>query len=567
MKILGLSLQHDAGAALIDNGVVAYAVNEERLNREKMFWGIPELSIEDILGKYGPDDIDAVVFSNLATGNPIITFEDVWRDPYSRVLQFFPESRLSRWLLSGAGGVELSRFAVKHLLPKGKKFLEMTKILKKKRIARKPVFVEHHDAHAVSAYATSGYQECLAVTLDAFGDGYCSKIFRCKNGSMKEIHHIPFYHSPGYYYSYVTHLCGFRAGRHEGKITGLAAHGDPEKTIGVFREELEYDPRRFSFVNKGGYLWPEIWRLEKKLKGFSREDISAGMQQHLEDIVSSYVADAVKRTGMGRVALAGGVFANVKMNQRIRELPGVEGVWVHPHMGDGGLAVGAALHLACLKGEMRYDTPMKDVYLGPCYSADAIEAELKRQGCRYSYFEDIEKETAKRLAKGKVAARFSGRMEYGPRALGNRSILYQATEPSVNDWLNKRLKRTEFMPFAPVVLHEDAGKYFEGYGGSSSHASEFMTITYNATQLCRKEAPAVVHVDGTARPQVVKNGVNAPYEKILREYKKMTGLSVLINTSFNMHEEPIVCTPSDAIRAYKLGHLDCLSIENYLVEQ
>ena len=387
---------------------------------------------------------------------------------------------------------------------------------------------------------------------------------------MNEIHRIPFYHSPGYYYGYVTHLCGFKPGKHEGKICGLAADGDPVKTKEIFKQEIYYDSNRFSFVNSGGYLWPEIWRLEKKLINFSREDLASGIQRHLEEIVTAYIKDAIKKTELKKIALAGGVFANVKLNQRIREIPGVEDVWVHPHMGDGGLAAGAALNLSykeCQKRNIKIlNKPLKDTYLGLSYSDEEIEKILKKENCKYQYLENIELNIAEKLSQQKLVARFAGRMEYGPRALGNRSILYQATDVSVNKWLNKRLKRTEFMPFAPVLLEEDAIKFLKDYNLRSSHASEFMTITYEVTDRCRKEAPAAVHKDGTARPQIVKPNMNFSYEKILKEYKKLTNLSVLINTSFNMHEEPIVCSPYDAVRAFKLGHLDYLAIEKFMIE-
>ncbi|HBU69396.1 MAG TPA: hypothetical protein DEE98_03325 [Elusimicrobia bacterium] len=572
MKILGLVMQHDAGAAVIENGRILSAVNEERLNRQKMYWGIPKLSIGEALrlASCRPGDIDAVVFSNLTTGNPIVTYDDIWRDPFSRILQFIPENRLTNWIVSTNLGISIGRTANFALAPRNRVFKQAYEYLRSIDLDRKFIHIEHHNAHAASAWLTSGWSDCLVITLDAVGDGYCSKIFKATGGRLREIHSIPFFHSPGYYYGYITYLCDFKPGRHEGKITGLAAHGNPDKVKEILNREIYYDRSKFSFINRGGYLWPEIWRLEEKLAGFTIEDMAAGVQSHLEDLVSAYVADAVKRTGIKKVALAGGVFANVRLNQKLLELPGIEGIWIHPHMGDGGLGAGAALGYwarASLKtGAFRQPEALKHVYLGQDYTDEEIETALKNENCLYTRETNIELAAADRLAKGKVVARFFGRMEYGPRALGNRSMLYQATDPKVNDWLNKRLKRTEFMPFAPVILEEDAAALFNNYDERSSHASEFMTITYDATVKCKKEAPAVVHIDGTARPQVVKPGANPSYEKILREYKKLTGLSVLINTSFNMHEEPIVCTPSDAVRSFKQGHIDYLAIGSFLAE-
>jgi carbamoyltransferase len=194
-----------------------------------------------------------------------------------------------------------------------------------------------------------------------------------------------------------------------------------------------------------------------------------------------------------------------------------------------------------------------------------MERELRHSSFRWRYCEHIGREIAKRVAAGKVVARFDGPMEYGPRALGNRSILVCPTDPGVNQWLNQRLKRTEFMPFAPVILQEEAHRYFHG-SAEASYPCSFMTVTLDATELCRREAPAVVHIDGTARPQFVSAQSNPGLYRILQEYEKTTGLPLMINTSFNMHEEPIVCTPMDALRAFQQGHLDYLALGPFLVE-
>ena len=184
---------------------------------------------------------------------------------------------------------------------------------------------------------------------------------------------------------------------------------------------------------------------------------------------------------------------------------------------------------------------------------------------KYTYFKNIESEIAKLLARGFVVARFNGRMEFGPRALGNRSILYQATDKTVNDWLNKKLRRTEFMPFAPATLAEYANKCYKNIKGAE-YTAKFMTITFNCTNWMKKKCPGVVHIDGTARPQLLSREDNPSFYKIIDEYRKITGIPSIINTSFNIHEEPIVCSPKDAVRAFKIGHLDYLVIGNYLVK-
>ena len=276
----------------------------------------------------------------------------------------------------------------------------------------------------------------------------------------------------------------------------------------------------------------------------------------------------LERTKNYNVALAGGLFANVKINQRVHEIPGVEGVFVHPGMGDEGMPVGAALGLYYELSGVKYDPSFvttEHVYLGPSYSDKEIAAELEKEGVEASLHENIEAEIAQLLADGSVVARFNGGMEYGPRALGNRTILYRADDPTVSYWMNNALKRTEFMPFAPVVMAEYADQCFDNVQGAENTA-RFMTITFNCTEWMNEHCPGVVHIDNTARPQLVSEADNPSMYHILDEFNKLTGVPVLINTSFNMHEEPIVCSPYDAIRAFKLGHLDYLAIGNWLAK-
>jgi carbamoyltransferase len=315
-------------------------------------------------------------------------------------------------------------------------------------------------------------------------------------------------------------------------------------------------------------------------------DLAASIQQHCERIALAYVRDHMrhcsKSSGTLRdVAIAGGLFANVRINQKLYEMDGVDRLWVHPGMSDMGLAVGAALAL-CVRNrntggntggtpvpqhmaQMAWDREViRGVYYGPGYSAEEIERELERRDLGFTRPAEIEAEIARLLADGYVVARFNGRMEYGPRALGNRSILYQPTETSVNDWLNKRLRRTEFMPFAPSTLFEYAGECYRDHEGAQD-AARFMTITFDCTDQMRKTCHGVVHVDGTARPQLVRKEENPSYYQIIDEFRRLTGVPTIINTSFNMHEEPIVCSPADAIRAFQLGHLDYLAIGDFLV--
>jgi carbamoyltransferase len=368
---------------------------------------------------------------------------------------------------------------------------------------------------------------------------------------------IPTPYSLGTFYENVTSALGFRPDRHAGKIVGLAAYGDPEVLGDVLQGLIEWQGHRPRWRRSS-----DVYLSRRLAAEFAKIDVAAAYQTVLEEIVVRYVSHYVRETGLKHVALAGGVAANVKLNQRVHEIAGVEGVYIHPNMGDGGCGTGAAMIMAQEHGDTI--EPMASVYLGPEYSPRELQAALTQAGFAITLHDDIEIKIARLLADNRVVARFDGRMEYGPRALGNRSILYPATDPEVNQWLNHRLHRTEFMPFAPVTLAEDARHCYEHLNGAEL-AARFMTITFDCTPWMREHSPAAVHVDGTARPQLVTEETNASLYRILHEYKQLTGLPSVINTSFNMHEEPIVCSPRDAVRSFLAGGIDYLAMGDYLV--
>lgn len=566
MITLGIGIQHDAGAALIADGQILAAVNEERLNRKKLYWGWPERAVLEVLHLSGVTikDIDAVAVANTTCS----TYAADWENFYPKDLKRRALIRLSKLGLGQMiGGTRPGIEAYRILNSKKLRFSDTRRFeafIRNFGIGAPMVYMDHHLAHLASAYYTSAWDTCLNISLDGVGDGYCSRIAVCQDGHMDLIHQIPFYHTPGQYYGFVTGWAGFTPGKHEGKITGLAAYGDPEKAIDIFRDRICYSEKKFSFINRGMWGWAEYEALSRKLDHHDRADVAAAIQHHVEDLITRYVRQAVERTGLRKVILSGGLFANVKLNQRVRNLDGVEDVYIHPNMGDGGLATGSALaHQARHIGLQ--PRRLQNTYLGTDITDAQIEVELNRQGLRFTRHDNVENVIASLLAEGRVVARVNGRMEYGPRALGNRSILYQATDVSVNKWLNDRLNRTEFMPFAPAILKERAHDYYRGYR-TSEYTTEFMTITYDVTERCKKEAPAIVHVDSTARPQVVSEKTNPSFYRVLKAYEQLTGYPQLINTSFNMHEEPIVCTPSDAVRAFQKGHLDILAIGSYTVE-
>ncbi|MEM7543700.1 MAG: carbamoyltransferase C-terminal domain-containing protein, partial [Pseudomonadota bacterium] len=416
---------------------------------------------------------------------------------------------------------------------------------------------EHHASHAANSYFASGFDRALIVTLDGYGSGLCGAINIGEGGKIQRLHGFPFPYSLGQFYENVTSALGFRPDRHAGKIVGLAAYGDPLVLDDVLRACMRFEDGEFRVAGNFNYFVGRALAAE-----FPMIDVAAAYQTLLEVAACEVISYWVKKTGCDAVVLSGGVTANVKMNQRIHEIDGVEKTYVYPNMGDGGCGTGLGYLLTRKAPGPRLDS----AYLGPDYSEEQIAAALKAEDLEFSKPDNLAAEVASAIFNGKVVARFGGRMEYGPRALGNRSIMYHAKEPEVNQWLNKRLGRTEFMPFAPVTLYEERERCYENLSGAE-HAAEFMTITFDCTPWMKENCPAAVHVDGTARPQLIRRDLNPGYYDIVKEYDKLAGVPCLINTSFNMHEEPIVCSPQDAVRAFLDGRLDMLAIGPFLVPQ
>lgn len=388
-------------------------------------------------------------------------------------------------------------------------------------------------------------------------------MYSFSNNNLTELSSTPLYHSPAFYYAYITKLLGFIPHRHEGKILGLSGSGDPKETYEIINKRTNIKNNKFNVDGYFGYH--EIVWLKNKLSKYSNQDIAAGIQKVLEETVLTYIKKNVFKIKGNTIVLSGGVFANVKLNQLIKNL-GFKKVFIFPHMGDGGLAYGAAYAMYLEKFPLRQTPSISTLYLGNEYTEEEILEVLKNSKLKYYKSKNIEAEVANFINSGKVVAVFNGKMEYGPKSLGNRSIFYKADDATVNTWLNKRLNRTEFMPFAPIILKEDANRFFIDYDEANLEATQWMTITCNVSKYCKQVAPAVVHVDNTARPQIVTKEINRFAYNVLKEYKKLRGYSIMVNTSFNMHEEPIVRSPNDAIKAFKQSKLDLLSIGPFLIE-
>jgi carbamoyltransferase len=574
MKILGITDMQTSGAAILDDFTIIAAINEERLVRKKMARGFPRKSISKVLeiSNVKPHEIEAVAISQINGffSNTVLEwrgwFEERRRSHTIHALFFSIASKFG-WLAKTLPFMKELFYLLRTPAYFYRKIM-IRQILRNEFNINAPIYYYHHHfCHATAAYYCSGYLDALVVTMDGGGDKHSSHIYSVKQGVFTKLNEVDAYDSLGNFYAYVTALCGFKAKKHEGKITGLAAYGKPVY-IDILKKLIIYDNGKTK--NVGKVLFGSALKLLKRLlpEHFNKEDLASSIQLLCEDIVKKYVGYWVQKTDHHNVAMAGGVFANVRINEEVHNLPDVQSIFIFPGMSDEGLAVGAAYAYLTKKHPGRFKPndicQISNVYFGPRFSNAEIKTALIQKGVMYSFQDEVEKKIAQLLAQGYVIAHFSGRMEYGPRALGNRSILYQPNDRSVNDWLNKKLKRTEFMPFAPALTDDAATKCFMNVEGALGTA-RFMTITFHCTEWMRKHCEGVVHLDNTARPQIVRKEDNPIFFKIIKEFEALTGVPVIINTSFNMHEEPIVCTPEDAINAFKIGNLDYLAIGNYLV--
>ncbi|HZE87981.1 MAG TPA: carbamoyltransferase C-terminal domain-containing protein [Verrucomicrobiae bacterium] len=579
MKILGLAYEtHESGAALLDDGKILAVINEERLTRVKMDEAAPALSALECLRITGvrPSEIDIIALSGFEPAKKLRHYASYIYKPFlytrgkSMSMTVFPNGSVVGGPLAYLYNAALSTGIPQYTLIYKRRLAKV--LLKLPGFRGRIVHVPHHDCHSATSYFTGPYRECLSAVVEGSDWEHSFVLETVKDGEFRRIAATPWPHSPGAFYKLITRVLGFNPRRHAGKITGLAAYGDPDREYDKVRAlmwtegmELRVSPLVFS-------LHTEYVRTRKLPPYFGspkREDLSAAFQRVLEETVTLAIRRAVEATGQKNIILAGGVCANVKMNQRIQGIPGVTGVSIHPGMGDTGQPLGAALKAydreLRKQGKRLEPQAIPHVYLGPEYSDAEIEAELKAHGLAYERPEDPAKTAAEAIHAGKVVCRFNGKMEYGPRALGNRSILYHARDATINDWLNKALKRTEFMPFAPSTLIDYADQCYLNVA-PSKYAAEFMTITYDCTDWMKKSCPAVVHVDGTARPQFVTKEQNPSYYRLIDEYRKLSGVPAVVNTSYNMHEEPIVCSPNDAVRAFVQSGLDFLAIGPFWVK-
>ena len=557
MIILGVCDGHDSGAALLADGEVVSAVSEERLSRKKRSPGFPSRAIESCLdlAGVGPGDVDLVALADRWGRAPTRLFDFLYRrtDPDQGPLK--PASRAWAFYVKSMARIPLVRRAESAA---GRR--EVARMLAKIGLGRAGLLpVSHHIAHAHCAMDMAGGAEALVVTMDGFGDGLAGLAGVTNGGMLRVIREIPFRHSPGILYGVVTQILGFAEGD-EGKTLGLAAYGDPAPLSRTFGRMLRS-------VKGGIEVRHRLTRPgeRKRLLRHRREDIAAALQQRTEEVIALYVAGLVRETGRNVVCLAGGLFANVRVNRAILTADGIHTVSVFPHMGDGGLGYGAARSASRM---MKESSParLSRVFLGPGYSPDRIERLLRARGLPGARPPDLEARVARLLARGGIVARFTGRMEFGPRALGHRSILFDPRDRGQAEKLGRLLGRPAHMPFAPATLQEYAGSGYKGLDGGES-LTRFMTGAFDCTERMRRTCPAVVHADGTSRPQLVHESDNPSLYGIIDAFREMSGEPTVGNTSLNRHTEPIVCSPEDAADFFARVPVDALAIGPYLVER
>jgi carbamoyltransferase len=571
--ILGLNAFHgDAAAALVIDGELVAAAEEERFNRVKHVAGFPALAAAWCLQDAGldPRELDHVA---------------IGRDPRANVAAKVRQT--ARRLRNPAYVVGRLR----NMARVGDVKDDVATALGVEADALRADFhnVEHHQAHVASAFFVSPFDDAAVLTMDGFGD-FASTMLAFGHGNhFHVLDRVTFPHSLGIFYTAITQWLGFPHYGDEGKVMGLAPYGDPDvyrdqlrelvKVTDLFELNLDY----FTHHSEGvDMTWadgsPTIGRIfSKRLEQLlgpalvpgagqtkQQEDVAAALQAVLEEVYLHLVVQAHERTGMSNLCLAGGVALNAVANGRIRPETPFEGLYIQPAAGDSGIAVGAAYYVwNQVLGEPR-GFVMDHAYTGPAYSDDEAETALRAAGLEPQRLSDDElfSTVAARIAAGDVVGWFQGRMEFGPRALGNRSIVTDPRRHDMKDILNARIKHREpFRPFAPSMLGEKTGEWYE-----QDYTSPFMILVYKTRADKRDEIPAVNHVDDTGRVQTVEARVSPRYYRLIAEFDKLTGVPIVLNTSFN-ENEPIVMTPAEAVDTFLKTKMDVLVLGNNVVSR
>ncbi len=559
MHVLGLSCHyHDSAACLVSDGRVVAAAQEERFNRDKHCSDFPAQAINYCMEAGGIilDDVDHVVFYEkpyLKLARVVVQHLRSWPRSYRTFMAGMPD-----WLQD--------RLAIPLVLKRQLGYTGST------------LYLHHHLSHAASAYMVSPFESAAILTADGVGEWATLTCSHGKGDAIEVLAEQRYPHSLGLFYSAMTTYLGFRANGGEGKLMGLAAYGEPRfidqlRSVVRVNDDASFrvDERFFGF-NRGQRMYSPALvaalgpqREPESAIEARHHDVAASVQALAEDLLIGIARQLHERTGSTDLCLAGGVFLNCLTNHKLLEHTPFERVFVQPAAGDAGGALGAAAYAQhALLGVPRSE-PLRHVYLGPEYGPTTIRRMLVNSGVTFEELAEDEllERGAQLLADDLVVGWFQGRMEFGPRALGNRSILGNPCNPAMQDILNERIKKREpFRPFAPAVLAEHADEYFE-----LLDSSPFMLLAPRVREAWRERLPSITHVDGTARVQAVDKDTNPRFWGLIERFGRLRGVPMVVNTSFNQRGEPIVCTPEDALECFRRSGMDAMVIGDFVVRK
>lgn len=580
MNILGIHRGHDSSVALVKNGEIVFNIEEERLNGIKHCVSLPVKSLETCFAATGlkPTDIDVVTVPELTKipdirmllGNPETEVLDITKD--------FPKKK--DYVL------DVAARNLHHAINSAKIFSKFSFPLYQKTFPLSPktkiIQVSHHTSHAAGAYFTSGFHDKKTLVITSDGSGYAlsNTLWLGENGKMTPLLKLGIGSSLGFFYGIVTEAMGWAINEGEGKTMGLAPYGDNKKTKGMLDKYSPHfengelvksiyfgAPGMWTINGVDHWHYPQSVEIKKMADKYGKENVAAEAQVVLEREMLAFVLPWIKKLGVRHLAASGGVFLNVKMNQRIWESGLLDDFYVFPDAGDGGLAASAALYVNSLKNPKwkGYKTQLDHAYWGTEFKDEEIEKALEIRQLKYKKYKskkELAKDVAKALAKGKIVGWFQGKMESGPRALGNRSILMDPRYAKNKDIINARVKyREPFRPFCPSMTEKGIKKYVV----NPTPHPDFMIISFDAVPENAKDIPAVVHVDNTLRVQRINKKENPLYHLIVEEFGKITDVPCVINTSFNIKGQPIVGNPEEAIKCFFDTGLDILAIGSFML--
>jgi len=569
MRILGIHDGHNASACLLEDGKIKYVLQEERLTRVKDAFGFPSLAIKEIFksAKISYKDLDFVAFSFKYLSKISMNKEEL--------LETYRKVNSCKTYIRRV----LKRTFVKSLYGKWVRQKRIKEITKEGFPKERAIFIDHHLSHAFAAYYGTPWwknEKVLVLTNDAGGDNLCATVNIGENGQLKRIAQVKVANSLGYIYSMITFILGMVPEEHEYKLMGMAPYchnNGAQKSYINFKRLLKFD------LNNGGITWHRAngcphtqysYKFFRKLTELHRFDwICAGLQRFCEEMLVEWVKNCIRKTRIRKVALSGGVFLNVKANKLIAELPELESLFIFPSCGDESTSIGAVYQVYAEEKLKRGETinidPLENIYFGLEFKDGEIEEILNNGGYKYEKKDDIEKEVAHLLTQGNVVARFKGRMEFGARALGNRSILADPIDTCVVKTINDMIKNRDFwMPFAPSILKERSDEYLMNHKQTNA---PYMIICFDSTEKVKELRAACHPYDNTIRPQVVDKGWNPDYYRLMKEFEKLTGRGAILNTSFNLHGHPMVCSPKDALEVFMKSGLEYMALGNFLVRK